>query len=174
MARQKLKSGAGKTLTSNVIKAVDQRELILTDFRISKMVAERFATPEESRSGTYRIEAKAEQASFPDLEVSRDGTVSYTLNLIGKKQKSEDESDSSLSFSISINAEGKFEIYGDLDTEDGEQCASVLEPIILLMHGLCVHHARAEADSLGYRSIHPSYQPRNRQRPVLEAVEEKK
>jgi hypothetical protein len=153
--------------------ASERSEFILADFRVSKVVAERFRAPEAARSGTYSINSSADTVKFHVLESKRTGSVTYSLTVVGRTNSKADDQDGNAptkSFSIAIEAEGRFEIFGPLDTTDEVQCAVLLEPVLILMHGLCVHNARAEADSMGYRTIRPSYQARNMSKPLLEAI----
>ena len=152
----------------------DRAELILKDFRISKILSERLLAPEQAKIGTFTINSDAKKAVFPEnLEVSRAGMVSYNLSVTGfTKVKGEaGEESKEKSFSIEIEAEGRFETVGTFDLDDELTCAAALRPVILLIHALCVHHARAEADSMGYRTVRPDYQIKNMPNPILEATQ---
>lgn len=172
MARPKPKSSSDTTLNKNASEPARKAELILKDFRVSKLVSERFLAPEKARVGTFSVKSDAKKAIFPDnLELSRAGMVTYSLGLTGYTRIKTDEGSETKekSFSIEIEAEGRFETLGDLDLDDASLCASALRPIILLVHGLCVHHARTEADNMGYRSVRPDYQVEDMPDPILQA-----
>lgn len=175
MAQSKSRPGTDKALTLKTTEVVVQHEpaeLILSEFRIVKCVSERFRAPEDARIGTYKLAAEANQADFPeDLTVLRSGKATYSMTLAGST-KDEDHTVIK-SFSIHIESEGKFDIHGDFDPNDEAKYPLLLAPVLSIMHALCIHHARVEADSMGYRSVRPSYQVRNRPMPILEPVEDK-
>jgi hypothetical protein len=172
MARPKSKPGINETLAATTAKS-ERSELVLTDFRVSKVISERFLAPETARVGTYSLDSAADQVIFPDIEVKRVGSLTYRLAIVGRTRTKDSEPGSEpavKSFSISIEAEGIFEVFGKPDLSDEVACAVLLEPVLVLVHGLCVHQARAEADSMGYRTIRPSYQAQNAGKPQLSAL----
>jgi hypothetical protein len=174
MARSKSKSSADVTpaLKKQDVVSDNAAELILADFRISKVIAQRFRAPEDARTGTYKLSAKTGNVVFSEADENTKpmGVLFLTLSVDGSTTSSEDSAAKVKSFSIIIESEGRFEMHGDIDVNNESQCASLLEPIIDLMHCLCVHTARAEADSMGYRSVRPAYQTKNRPKPKLSDV----
>ena len=148
-------------------------EFVLTDFRVLKIMCERFRAPEESRRGSYTIATNAEKVDIPEIGEDRIGTITYSLAITGNTRKEvEDEKDidPQKSFTIEILAEGKFDVHGAFNPQDSAQMAELLRPTLALVHALCVHHSRVEADSLGFRSVRPSYAVRNMPAPTLELL----
>lgn len=99
------------------------------------------------------------------------GMLTFSLEVTGNAEGENGDSPTTKSFSVIINAEGLFEVHGPLDLKDEAKCASLIGPIIEIMYALSVQHARTEADSMGYRSVRPAYQARNRSKPLLEYIE---
>jgi hypothetical protein len=174
MARPKSKpsANASAALKEQDKSPVSAAEFILADFRVSKVIAERFRAPEDARKGTYRLTASTGDLVFSEPNtVPQMGVITFTLNVDGSTMSDDDPPSKVKSFSVHIESEGRFEIVGDVDTEDRTQCEGLVEPIISLMHALCVNTARTEADSMGYRSVRPSYQPKNRPKPKIHPEE---
>lgn len=168
MARSKSTPATALKVSGSPVEAT---EFILSDFRVSKTVSERFCAPEEAKIGTFSVHSETHEIVFPSktgpLQL---GKLTFSLELIGKRKEEDEESPDGKSFSVKISAEGLFEVHGPLDLKDETKCGVLIVPIIDLMYALCVQHGRAEADSMGYRSVRPSYQVRNRTKPILEHI----
>lgn len=147
-------------------------EMILVDFRVTKLVAERFIEPENAKIGTFAMEIADGSISVSNLADESEFRILYTVTITGNKVDVVDSvrTTGPKSFSISASVEGKIECAGVKPGVEQNMAAikqSSIE-VVRVLHALTVNCIREEASQMGYRSVRPSLGLRLKQMPQLD------
>lgn len=141
------------------------QEFVLTDFRVVRLLAERFLPNEAAAKGIYQISTDIGPINAPGSGEPPVGMVNYTVKLAGFKKADTEASGDEKSFLVEIELEGKFNVY-ECPVCTPADIERMLPPIIQQLHVIAIDKMRGAVSDLGYHGVRPNLGARNVRTPV--------
>lgn len=133
-------------------------DLILKDFRLTSSSTERFLSPENAKSGSYKLKMELINVVTPTGKKPGPFVVTMTVHLEGFKSSDiteEKNTQPEKSFSAKVAAEGLFKLVGPERSCDENELLQMTVKAISEVHILVVDKLRSIVADLGYKNVRP-------------------